>query len=75
MEAETMSADQLKEKWLQFKGTMKQQWGKFMGNDLQEDEQSYDKIIGMRTPRKHGQGHRAQWPRSMAATLMWLMRA
>jgi uncharacterized protein YjbJ (UPF0337 family) len=42
-----MSANQLNGKWLQFKGKMKQQWDTFMGNDLQEDEQSYDKIVGM----------------------------
>ena len=42
-----MSANQLNGKWLQFKGKMKQQWDTFMGNHLQEDEQSYDKIIGM----------------------------
>jgi hyperosmotically inducible protein len=42
-----MHADQLKGTWMQFKGKLKQQWGKFMGNDLQENERSYDKIIGM----------------------------
>lgn len=42
-----MHADQLNGKWVQFKGKLKQQWDKFMGNDLQEDERSYDKIIGM----------------------------
>lgn len=42
-----MHTDQLKGTWMQFKGKLKQQWGKFMGNDLQENERSYDKIIGM----------------------------
>lgn len=41
-----MNADQLKGIWMQSKGKLKQQWGKFMGNDLQENERSYDKIIG-----------------------------
>lgn len=45
-EAETMHVDQLKGTWMQFKSKLKQQWGKFMGNDLQENERSYDKIIG-----------------------------
>ena len=42
-----MSADQLKGKWMQFKGELKQQWGKFVDNDLQQIEGSFDKIIGM----------------------------
>jgi uncharacterized protein YjbJ (UPF0337 family) len=42
-----MHADQLKGKWIQFKGTLKQQWGKFKENDLRENEKRYDKIIGM----------------------------
>jgi hyperosmotically inducible protein len=41
-----MNTDQLKGKWMQFKGTLKQQWGKFIKNDLQQNEGSYDKIIG-----------------------------
>ena len=31
-----MNADQLKGKWLQFKGDLKQQWGKFTEDDLQQ---------------------------------------
>jgi uncharacterized protein YjbJ (UPF0337 family) len=46
-EVETMQADRLKGTWMRLKGTLKQQWGKFMKNDLQENERSYDKIIGM----------------------------
>ena len=41
-----MHADQLKGKWMQLKGKLKQQWGKFIDNDLQLIEGSYDKIIG-----------------------------
>jgi uncharacterized protein YjbJ (UPF0337 family) len=49
-----MNADQLKGKWMQFKGALKQQWGKFIDNDLQEIEGSYDKIIGMLQERYGG---------------------
>jgi uncharacterized protein YjbJ (UPF0337 family) len=42
-----MNAGQLKGKWMQFKGELKQQWGKFIDDDLQQNEGSYDKIIGM----------------------------
>jgi len=49
-----MNTDQLKGKWMQFKGKLKQQWGKFMENDLQENEGSYDKIIGMLQERYGG---------------------
>jgi uncharacterized protein YjbJ (UPF0337 family) len=49
-----MNADQLKGKWMQFKGELKQQWGKFIDNDLQQIEGSYDKIIGMLQERYGG---------------------
>ena len=32
---------------MQLKGELKQQWGKFVDNDLQQIEGSFDKIIGM----------------------------
>jgi len=41
-----MTADQLKGKWMQFKGDVKQQWGKFTNDDLRQIEGSYDKFIG-----------------------------
>ena len=41
-----MNADQLKEKWLQFKGELKQKWGKFTDDDLQEIKGNYDKFVG-----------------------------
>jgi uncharacterized protein YjbJ (UPF0337 family) len=41
-----MNADQLKGKWLQFKGELQQQWGKFTDNDLQEIGGNYDKFVG-----------------------------
>jgi uncharacterized protein YjbJ (UPF0337 family) len=49
-----MNTDQLKGKWMQIKGKLKQQWGKFMENDLQENEGSYDEIIGMLQERYGG---------------------
>jgi uncharacterized protein YjbJ (UPF0337 family) len=54
LEGESMNADQLKGKWMQFKGELKQQWGKFFDNDLQQLEGSYDKIIGMLQERYGG---------------------
>ena len=41
-----MNADQLKGKWMQFKGELKQQWGRFTGDDLQQVEGNYDKLLG-----------------------------
>jgi len=41
-----MNADQLKGKWMQFKGDLKQQWGKLTDDDLQQIEGNYDKFIG-----------------------------
>ena len=53
-EAETMHVDLLKGKWMQLKDKLKQQWGIFMENDLQENERSYDKIIDMLQERYGG---------------------
>ena len=41
-----MNADQLKGKWMQFKGDLKEKWGKFTDNDLQEIAGNYEKFIG-----------------------------
>ena len=41
-----MNADQLKGKWLQFKGDLKQQWGKFTEDDLQQIAGNYDTFVG-----------------------------
>ena len=41
-----MNADQLKGQWTQFKGELKQQWGKFTDSDLQQIEGNYDKFVG-----------------------------
>ncbi len=36
-----MNADQLKGKWLQFKGDLEQIWGKFTKNNLQQIAGNY----------------------------------
>ena len=41
-----MNADQLKGKWMQFKGDLKQKWGKFTDNDLEQIAGNYDRFIG-----------------------------
>ncbi len=41
-----MQAEQLKGQWTQFKGELKQQWGKFSDQDLQQIEGNYDKFVG-----------------------------
>jgi uncharacterized protein YjbJ (UPF0337 family) len=41
-----MNADQLKGIWMQFRGELKQQWGKFTNDDLQRIEGSFDMILG-----------------------------
>jgi len=40
-----MNADQLKGKWMQFKGELKQKWGKFTDNDLLQIEGNYDRFV------------------------------
>ena len=39
--------DQLKGKWLQFKGEVKKRWGKLIDDDLRQIEGNYEKVIGM----------------------------
>ncbi|HSB43573.1 MAG TPA: CsbD family protein [Nitrospira sp.] len=41
-----MNADQLTGQWLQFKGELKRQWGKFSDDDLQQIAGNYEKFIG-----------------------------
>ena len=50
----SMNRDQLKGKWIQFKGDIKQQWGKFTDDDVQQIEGSLDKILGMLQERNVG---------------------
>ena len=42
-----MHVDRLKGKWMRFKGDLKQQWGKLIGDELQQIEGRYEKVIGM----------------------------
>lgn len=41
-----MNAEQLKGKWMQFKGELKQQYGQFTDDDLKQIEGNYDKFVG-----------------------------
>lgn len=41
-----MNAEQLKGKWKQFKGELKQQYGKFTDDDLRQIEGNYDTFVG-----------------------------
>jgi uncharacterized protein YjbJ (UPF0337 family) len=41
-----MKTEQLKGKWMQFKGALKQQYGKFTDDDLTHIEGNYDKFVG-----------------------------
>jgi uncharacterized protein YjbJ (UPF0337 family) len=42
-----MNAEQLQGQWLQFKGDLKRQWGKFTDDDLLEIEGNYEKFVGI----------------------------
>jgi uncharacterized protein YjbJ (UPF0337 family) len=46
VEEDIMNADQLKGKWMQFKGELKQNYGKFTDDDLQQIEGKYDTFLG-----------------------------
>ncbi len=39
-----MDAEQLKGKWMQFKGELKEKWGEFTDNDLQEIGGNYERF-------------------------------
>lgn len=41
-----MNSDQFKGKWTQFKGEVKQQWGKLTDDDLMEIAGNYEKFRG-----------------------------
>ena len=41
-----MNADQLKGRWMQFKGELKQKYGKLTDDDLQQIEGNYDTFLG-----------------------------
>ena len=48
-----MNADQVKGKWVQFKGEVKKQWGKLTDDDLMQVEGDYDKFVG-RVQERYG---------------------
>jgi uncharacterized protein YjbJ (UPF0337 family) len=41
-----MNSDELKGKWKQLQGSVKQQWGKLTDDELKEIEGSQDKLVG-----------------------------
>lgn len=41
-----MNAEQLKGKWAQFKGELKEKYGKFTDDDLKQIEGNYEKFVG-----------------------------
>jgi uncharacterized protein YjbJ (UPF0337 family) len=51
---EAMNVYRFNGKWMQFKGNLKQQWGKFINDDLQQIEGCLDKIIGQLQERDGG---------------------
>ena len=40
-----MNANQLNERWMEFKGELKQQWGKFTEEDLQQIDGFLDRFL------------------------------
>lgn len=48
-----MNTDQFKGQWVQFKGEVKKQWGKFTDDDLMQIEGDYDKFVG-RVQERYG---------------------
>lgn len=41
-----MNEDILKGKWNQFKGSVKEQWGKLTDDDITQAEGNYDQLVG-----------------------------
>jgi uncharacterized protein YjbJ (UPF0337 family) len=50
-----MNANQFNEKWMEFKGELKQQWGKFTDEDLQQVEGFLDRFI-VKVQERYGYG-------------------
>lgn len=48
-----MNQDQIKGRWTEVKGKVKEQWGKLTDNDLLEIEGDHDQLIG-RVQRRYG---------------------
>jgi len=49
-----MNEQQLKGKWNQVKGEVKERWGRLTDDDLMEVEGNYDKLIG-KIQERHGE--------------------
>ncbi len=62
-----MNADQLKGKWTQFKGELKQKWGEFTDSDLQEIGGNYEKFIGKVQERYGDKKTELTWHQKSAA--------
>jgi uncharacterized protein YjbJ (UPF0337 family) len=45
-EGDNMNEDILKGKWNQFKGSVKEQWGKLTDDDITQAEGNYDQLVG-----------------------------
>ena len=52
-----MNADQLKGKWIQLKGDLKEKWGKFTDNDLQEIGGNYNRFV-IKAKERYGEKNR-----------------
>jgi uncharacterized protein YjbJ (UPF0337 family) len=50
-----MNANQFNERWMEFKGELKQQWGKFTDEDLQQIEGFLDRFI-VKVQERYGYG-------------------
>ena len=50
-----MNANQFNEKWMEFKGELKQQWGRFTAEDLQQVEGFLDRFI-IKVQERYGYG-------------------
>ena len=49
-----MNVYQFNGKWMQFKGNLRQLWGKFINDDLQQIEGSLDRMLGQLQERDGG---------------------
>src|SRR5262249_48301497 len=61
-----MDADQLKCKWVQFKGALKRRWGRFRDEHLVQTERSYDSLATKdkkdELMKRADQGHKQSAP-------------
>ena len=50
-----MNANQFNERWMEFKSELKQQWGKFTDDDIQQIEGFLDRFI-VKVQERYGYG-------------------